>query len=190
MNKIREFYRQAKTSILKNQELGGYVHDTSMSLFIPPNAMHITPMTNITYVAGTVTGTVCAKKAAAAETIVINVPVMAPTNSVALKGSYIKSIEFDYQIGVILTTSVTVTMNKVTRGADTVGLTVASVPCTQDLAAAVAAATMAKHKLVATVTTPIWLLNTEYLLVTFTFVAVATTTLDMLGAVVNYTFRV
>jgi hypothetical protein len=140
--------------------------------------------------AGNVAGTIAMSKAAAAETAVINIPILVPSNSVALKGSYIKSIEIDYEILTAAATSITASMNKVTRGADTVGLTVASVPVTQDLAAGVAAATVAKHKLIVTITTPIWILNTEYHLLVLTLVAATTTAFKLNSAVVNFTERI
>ena len=65
----------------------GYVHDTHMSQFIPPTAMHC--------VTGTWTHGSRARLPApspsirlpTAETTVINIPIMLPSNSVALKGA-------------------------------------------------------------------------------------------------------
>ena len=167
----------------------GYVHDTQMAQFIPPTLMHPVAATNISFTAGSVSGTIAMHKAASAETLVVNIPITLPQNAAALKGGYVKTIELDYEITVLAATSVTAALNKVTRGADTSGLTVSSVTITQDLTAATTAATAAKHKLTITLTTPIWLLNTEYLLLKMSFVCPATTVLDILSAVVNYTLR-
>jgi hypothetical protein len=172
-----------------NAELGGYVHDTAMAQFIPPTMFHIVTGT-WTQAAGTVSGTICMHKAATAESPVINIPITIPSNSVALKGAYLKSIEIDYEIQVIALTSLTASLNKVTRTADTVGVSVAAITVTQDLAAAVAASTLAKHKLTVTLTTPVWLLNTEYMLLKLAMVAPATTTVDLLSAVANFTERI
>jgi hypothetical protein len=181
-------YQGLVNSWVKNGMLGGYVHDTAMSQFIGCTDMH--PVTGTwTLAAGSVSGTIAYHKAAAAETAVVNIPIHIPSNSVALKGSYLKSIEIDYEILIIACTSVTAALNKVTRGADVTGLSVASVTVTQDLVAAVAAATMAKHKLTVTLTTPVWILNTEYMLLKLTIVAAATSTIDMLSAVANFTAR-
>jgi hypothetical protein len=121
---------------------------------------------------------------------VINIPVTIPSNAVALKGAYLKSIEIDYEIQVAALTSMTAALNKVTRTADTVGVSVGAVTVTQDLTAATTPATLAKHRLVVTLTTPVCLLNTEYMLLKLSAVAPATTTLDMLSAVANFTERI
>jgi hypothetical protein len=165
----------------------GYVHDTQMSQFIPPTAIHCVTGT-YTWTAGTVSGTISKHKASNSETTVVNIPLMIPSNGAALKGGKVRTIEVDYELTGAAATSVTASMNKITRGADTVGLTAADVPVTQDLAAAVAAATQAKHKLTVTVTTPVWCLKTEYLLLVLTIVA-STAVIELEGATVNYTFR-
>lgn len=166
----------------------GYVHDTAMSFFIPPGAGHYVTGTWAD-AAGTVAGTIAKAKAAAAETTVINIPIMLPQNSVALKGSALASVEIDYQIQTSALTSFTLTMNKVTRGLDTVGLTVAAVTGTQTLVPATTAATVAKHKDKFAITTPAYLLNTEEYLLVVTAVCAAGSVLHILGAVANYTLR-
>jgi hypothetical protein len=168
----------------------GYVHDTAMSQYIPPTAMHIVANTNWTEAAGDVAGSICRHKSAAAETCVINIPILIPSNSVALKGSYLKSIEIEYEVEVANCTSVTATLNKVTRSVDGTANVIADAPVTQDLAAATDAADVDEHKLTVTVTTPVWIDNDVYYLLVLTVVAAATTTFDILGAVVNYTLRV
>ncbi len=70
----------------------GYVHDTHMSQFIPPTAFHCVTGT-WTYTAGTVAGTISKHKATADDTYVVNIPIMIPTNSVALKGAKLASVE-------------------------------------------------------------------------------------------------
>ena len=172
-----------------NSQLGGYVHDTAMCQMIPCTACHYVTGT-WTMAAGSVSGTIAMSKAAAAETAVINIPIMVPSNSVALKGSYIKSIEVDYEIATAAATSVTASMNKVTRGTDTNGLTVAAVTVTQDLTAATAAASAAKHKLTVTLTTPAWIANTEYYLLVLTCVFAATSAFKIESAVANFTERI
>lgn len=181
-------YQGLVNAWVKNGQLGGYVHDTAMAQFIPPTMMHCVTGT-WTWTAGAVSGTIAAHKAAAGETTVVTVPVTVPSNSVALKGSYVKSIEIDYNVGTADCTSCTFTLNKVTRTADTAALTVAAVTVTQDITAA-NAKTQGRHKVVVTLTTPVWLLNTEYLLLNLSFVCAAGTVLDMLGAVANFTERI
>jgi hypothetical protein len=87
-------------------------------------------------------------------------------------------------------TSLTATMNKVTRGADGADATVASVAVTQDLTAGTDAADVDEHKLTVTVTTPFWIDNDEYVLVELALEAGAGgNTADFISAVAKYTFR-
>ena len=166
----------------------GYVHDTQMAQLIPCTAFHCVTGT-YTWTAGTVSGTISKHKASNSETTVVNIPIMLPSNAIALKGAKLTSIEVDYELTGAGATSVTASMNKITRGADTVGLTATDVPVTQDLAAGVAAASQAKHRLKVTVTTPAWALNTEYYLLVLTIVA-STAVIELESAVANYTLRV
>jgi len=167
----------------------GNVHDTHMSQFIPPTAFHCVTGT-WTQAAGAVTGTIALHKAAGAETAVINIPIIIPSNSIAQKGAYLQSVEVDYELLLAGATSITATAKKVTRGADTAVAVVAAVTVTQDLAASVAAASQEQHKLVVTVTTPFWIDNDEYVLLCITAVCGGTVTVDLLGAVANFTLRV
>jgi uncharacterized protein YunC (DUF1805 family) len=159
-----------------------------MSQYIPPNAMHFVTGT-WTQAAGAVTDTICMHKAAGANNPVINIPIMIPSNSVALKGSKLVSIEVDYELLLAGATSVTAVLNKITRGADTAVAVVAVPTITQDLAAGVAAASQEQHRLIVTLTTPAWIDNDEYYLLEVTMVCGGTVTVDVLGAVVNYTLR-
>lgn len=168
----------------------GYVHDTAMSQFIPPTVMSITANTNWTEVVPDVAGMICRHKAAAAETCLIQIPILIPSNSVALKGSLLKSIEIDYEIEVAACTSVTAALNKITRSVDGTVSAVSAITVTQDLVAATDAADVDEHKLTVTVTTPEWIDNDVYLILQLTVVAAATTTFDILGAVANFTLRV
>jgi hypothetical protein len=93
-------------------------HDTQMAQYVPPMDMHYVTGT-WTDAAGQVSNTIVKIKSAAAETATITVPLIVPSNSAALKGSKIASVELDYEIRTAAATSITITMNKVTRGADT-----------------------------------------------------------------------
>jgi len=106
-----------------------------------------------------------------------------------LKGSYLKSVEIDYEILTAEPTSLTFTINKVTRGADGADATVAAVAKTASLSDATAKA-VDEHKNVLTITTPFWIDNDEYVLVEIALEAGAGgNTADFLDAVANYTFR-
>jgi hypothetical protein len=165
----------------------GYVHD-NLSLYIPPTLM--LPITGTwTETAGAVAGTIAKHKAAAAETSNVYIPIPLPTRNNADKGSKINTIEVDYEITIAACTSVTATLNKVTRGVNTAVAVVAAVTITQDLAAAVAAATADQHLLTITITTPEYLDPDEYYILQMAFVCAAGSVLDVLGAVANYTAR-
>ena len=164
----------------------GYVHDGSVSLYIPPTAMM--PIAGAwTEVAGQVAGTICKHKAAAAETSVVYIPIplLSHSGGLPVKGSQIKSIEVDYEIQAAACTSVTAALTKIKRGADGAVAAVSTIASTQDLAAATDAADVDQHKLISTVTTPVYVENDEELVHTLTIVAALNSTVDILGAVAN-----
>jgi hypothetical protein len=164
------------------------IHNTHMSQFIPPTNFHAVTGT-WTWTAGQVAGTISYHKAAAAETATINIPIEIPSNSVALNGAKLASVEIDYEILTSACTSFTVTINKVTRGIDTAVAVVTTPAVTTDLVAASTAATVDQHKLIVTLTTPEWIDNDVYFLVKCVAVCAAGTILDMLAAVANFTYR-
>jgi len=166
----------------------GYVHDTSMSQYIPPTMFH--PVTGtFTWTAGQVAGTIAMHRAAANQTSVITIPIMLPSNSAALKGAMLKSIEVDYEVLTAEPTSITWTLNKVTRGAEGAVAVVAAVTKTNTVADA-AAKTVDQHKQTITITTPAYIDNDEYYLLECSIVAGAGGTVnEFLGAVANFTLR-
>jgi hypothetical protein len=159
-----------------------------MSQYIPHTLMQAVTGTWTT-IAGQVVGTIVKHKAATAETSVITIPIMLPSNSVAQKGAYLKSVEIDYEILVADLTTLTPVVNLVTRGIDLAVAVVAAQTFTQSPTLALSCVTD-QHKLVLTITTPIWILNTQYVLVQLTAVAPATAQIDLLCAVANWTLRV
>ncbi len=92
------------------------------------------------------TGTICRHKAATAETATVNIPIIIPSNSVAGKGALLKSVEVDYEIQAAACTSVTLSIVKVVRGADTAVAVVSAPAGTQTLTPATTAATVEQHK--------------------------------------------
>jgi len=72
----------------------GYVHNTHLAQYIPPNAMHYVTGT-WTQTAGVIADTIVMHRAQANETAVINIPIMLPSNSSSEKGSKLTSIQFD-----------------------------------------------------------------------------------------------
>lgn len=169
----------------------GYVHDTAMSQYIPPTLFNsVSATATWTDVAGDVAGTIAKNLGAANETGTVTIPITAPSNSVAQKGAYLKSIEVDYEIKGAEPTSITWTLNKVTRGADTAVAVVGAVTKTNSIADA-AAKTVDQHKQTITVTTPFWIDNDEYCLLEASIVhGAGGGTAKFLSAVANFTLRV
>ena len=169
-------------------QVGGYVNNTAMSQYIPPNLAHCVTGT-WTDIAGQVAGTIVRHAAAAAQTVTINIPLVLPSTSVAQLGAYLKSVELDYEILVAAATSVTLSIVKVVRGVDTAVAVVSAPAGAQTLVAATTAATVDQHKDVFTLTTPVWIDNDEYYFLKAVIIQAATTQIDLLGAVANFTLR-
>ena len=164
------------------------INNTHFSQYIPPNLAHCVTGT-WTDVAGQVAGTIVRHKAAAAETATINIPLIIPSNSVALQGAKLASVEVDYEILVAACTSWTMSLVKVTRGVDTAVAVVSAPAGTQLLTPATTAATVDQHRDKFTLTTPAWIDDDEYYFLKIVAVAATTTQIDILGAVVTYTFK-
>jgi len=167
------------------------IHDTHMSQFIPPTLFHCVTGT-WSLAAGQVAGTIVKKVNDANQTSVINIPIVIPSNNVALKGSYLKSIEIDFEITGASLTSLTPVINKVTRGADGAVAVVAAPAFTYDTGHDTAGerVDVDQHKMTLTITTPFWIDNDEYVLVELTCDQAGDTgVIELLGAVANYTFR-
>jgi hypothetical protein len=170
----------------------GYVHDTSMSLFIPPTLFHCVTGT-WGEAAGAVAGTIVKKVNDANQTPIVNIPIIVPSNASALKGSLLKSIEIDFEISGGALTSLDAVVNKVTRGADGADATVAALDFTYDSGhdAAEERVDVDEHKMTLTLDDPLWIDNDEYILVELTVdQAGGGDVIEFLGAVVNYTARI
>jgi hypothetical protein len=164
------------------------MHNTHFSQYIPCTAMHYVTGT-YTQVAGEVAGTIAINRAAHNSTALITIPIIVPSNSVALQGAKLASIEIDYEHFTAEPTSMTWTLNKVTRGADGAVAVVAAVTKTNTLSAA-DGKSVNEHKEVITITTPVWVDNDEYFLLELSMPSGAGgQTFHMLGAVANFTFK-
>ena len=170
----------------------GYVHDTAMSQFIGPNSAHIVTGT-WSDAAGQVAGTVCKQKAAADNTATLTIPITLPQNSVAMKGSYLKSLNVYWENRTADLDALTAVINK------------AVLPATGSAFAAVAAQafsydtghdvageriTQDQHTMTLTLTTPIWLDNDDLIMLVLTVDAAAGSVFDFYGVRANYTLRV
>lgn len=188
--RLRHLAKRGAVGFLYDQ-VGGYVHDTGMSQFIPPTLWHFVTGT-WTHSAGQVTDTICIKNAAADATTTCNIPIMVPSNSVAQKGAYLTSVEIDFEILTAACDAVSAVFNIVTRGADGSAATVAAQTFTYDSGHDTAGERIDvdQHKMTLTLATPVWLDNDQYALVELTFDRAATTVVECLAAVANFTLRI
>jgi hypothetical protein len=176
-------------------ELGGYVHDTAVSAWISPNMCSYVTGT-WTDAVGAVTGTVVKEKAAADNTGVVYIPISAAmwSNSVALKGSYIKSIDLYYAVttAALDAAGATALIDKFVLPANGAAFpTLAAQAFTYDTGNDTAAESddLDEHTMTLTLTTPIWLDNDDLLQVRLTMDAATTSVIRFHGARVNATVR-
>jgi hypothetical protein len=166
------------------------IHNTHVSQYIPHTLFQCVTGT-WTEAAGQVTDTVCKHVAATDEVATVNIPVMIPSNSIGLQGAKLVSVEIDYEVLVAACDAVSAVVNLVTRGADGAVATVAAQDLTYDTGHDTAGERIDvdQHRMILTLDTPIWIDNDQYVLVELTFDKAATTTLDLLAAVANFTLR-
>jgi hypothetical protein len=164
------------------------LHNTHFCQYVPPAAIHYATGT-WTDAAGITADTICKSKAAGAETSIVTVPCQVPSNSIALQGVKISSIELDYECCGDPITSVTAVVHKIVRGAETVAATPSHPTITQSLIADSEANLTGPHRLVITLSSPAWIDNDEYYLCEFTVVTPGGVEFQVLGAFVNYTLR-
>ena len=174
-------------------DLGGYVHDTAMSQFLPPSHLH--------YVtgawadaAGAVSGTIAKTKSAADQTSVINIPITLLQNSVAQKGSYLRSIDiwWNTTVAALDAAGATAVINRFVLPANGAAFPAAVTHAfTYDTGNDTAAETddLDEHKLTLTLTTPIWLDDDDLVTVALTMDAAATSVIAIHGARANFTLR-
>jgi len=175
---------------LRYPELGGYVHDTSVTQYLPPTLFHLVTGT-WTHAAGQVTDTIAVQNAAADATTTCNIPVTIPSNGAAQKGAYLRAVEIDYEVLTAACDAVAVIVNKVTRGADGADAVVAAQTFTYDSGhdAAGERVDVDEHRMTVTLDTPIWVDEDEYVLVELTLDRAATSVVQLLGAFARYTLR-
>ena len=175
----------------------GYVHDTAMSQFIPPTAFGASGGTWAMAVASNVWSW---DRTAADASFTIYMPIPIPSNSVAMKGVSLASIEFMYSIsGAAADDFVAATA---LLYLDTLSATAASGSGTINTAAA---ATTTKdtghdtdaelkaqdeHRLIMTLSTPAWIDNDQAYHAEFVIDGGAATVVKVFGGIVNYTFRI
>lgn len=172
------------------EELGGYVHDTAMSFWITAQSMG--------YTVGVWTFTIVSnvglmRHTAAANVSVIHIPITLPQNSVALKGSYLKSIDIWYKVATAAMNAVTPVVTKVIAPGDNAAFPAVTTPAfTYDAGHDTAAERIAiqNHKMTLTITAPFWLDDDDEAYVELTLDAALTTVVDVYGARANFTLRI
>ncbi len=167
----------------------GYAHDTGMCQFIPPSTMYGDTAV-WTMGAGEVAGSIVYACDATDEVANLCIPVLLPSNSAALKGAYLKSVEIDYEIKTAACDSVTATIVKMTRGIEGAVVVVDAAVAFSQSPTAANSKTADQHRLVLTLTTPVWIDHNEYFYVKLAFDKAATSIVQMLGAFANFTLRV
>jgi len=170
----------------------GYVHDTAMSQFIPPNKCHYVTGT-WTDAAGSIANTICKSKAQANETAVVTIPSALPQNSASYKGSKLVSIDIWWECLTLAMDAVTAAIYKATlpaQGADFAAPTAQTFTYDADHDLAAERITLNEHKMTLTITTPFWMDDDDLVTVQLTMDAGATSDLTFFGARANYTFRV
>lgn len=169
-------------------ELGGYVHDTHMSQFLP--------FSLFSHSAGTWTATVAsnvwyARRSAADAASTTRIPILLPSNSGGNKGAYLTSVDLFYRVVTAALDALQADMYKMTIGADGALQTVAAVTTTYDTGHDTAGERIDvdEHRLTLTLTTPIWVDSDEEVFVEVVADNAATSLLDFFGARANFTLR-
>ena len=174
-------------------DLGGYVHDTAISQFIPPTVCHYVTGT-YTDAAGSVAGTIIKNRAAADSNGVVTIPIVPLQNSVAQKGSFLKTIDVWYEV-----TGAALDANAVAAVINlfTLPTTGAAFPAAVTQAftydtgndAATERDDQDEHKMTLTLTTPFWMDDDSLVLLELTVDSGASSVFKFHGARANYTLR-
>ena len=168
----------------------GYIHNVSMSQFLPPSLFLFTAGT---WAPSAEAGNLWSYLRAAADaSFWVYIPILIPSNSVANKGAYLESVEVMYEIE---TAGLDDFANvEIWNDAFSVDGTVnvpASVAVTVDTAHDTAAERKAvdEHRMVITLDTAAWIDNEEGYHVDLLMDAAAASVVRFYGALVNYTLR-
>jgi hypothetical protein len=174
----------------------GYVHDVAMAQFVPPTAFGYSAGTWALAVA---TNVWSLDRSAGDAAFTVYMPVPIPSNSVALKGSKLLSIELMYSIGTGAAddfVAATCALYKDTLQAtaasgsgtlNTAAIATGTLDTGHDTAAELKA--VDEHRLKWTLTTPAWIDNDEAYHFEAVVDAAADTVFKIFGGIINYTLR-
>jgi len=188
---IANLKRKWKIMTRYSMELGGYVHDTAVSFWIDFSLFTHNSGT-WTMTVGPVANTYMTRRSDSAATSITRIPIVVPQNSVALKGSYLKSIDIWFEYLTAAPTTMDALIWKNVLPADTAAIAAASaVAFSYDTGHDTAGErdNVDQHKMTLTLTTPVWLDDDDLIFVEFTSVNAATTKLDFYAARANVTLR-
>jgi hypothetical protein len=174
----------------------GYVHDQHMTKFIPPTQMFGT-VAAWGIAAGAVSNSIVYGCDSTDEAAVLHIPIDPWSNGAVdagglpTKGCKLKSIEIDFEILTAACDAVTALIYKAKRGADGAVVVMSSIAFTYDAGHDTAAERLDvdQHKMTLTLDDPVYIENDEHYRVQITFDKAATSTVEVLGAFVNFDFR-
>jgi hypothetical protein len=172
-------------------EVGGYVHDTAMSQFIAPNAVMVSAGTWSQVETG-VADIWGYRRAAADATANVWLPIPIPSNGVASKGAYLKSVDVYFTIATEALDALAATVYKVTLPADGAAASAAAAQAfTYDSGhdAAGERVDIDEHTMTLTLDSPFWLDDGEYAFVELALDGGTNGVFTLLGARANYTLR-
>jgi hypothetical protein len=174
----------------------GYIHDTAMSQFIPPTVFAYSAGT---WAMGVASNVWSLDRTAGDASFTIYMPVIIPSNSVALKGAYLQSVELMYSIATAAAddfVAATCALYKDTLQATAAsgsGTLNSAAICTgtldtgHDTAAELKA--VDEHRLKWTLTTAAWIDNDEAYHFEAVVDAAAGTVFKVFGGIINFTLR-
>jgi hypothetical protein len=168
----------------------GYVHDTHMSQWIPPNVLVASAGTWTLAVA---TNVWSYNRTAADASFTICVPIPILSNSVAFKGSKLLSVELMWLVATAAMDAVAeplVYLNtlNVNGTLNTAAAVTTSIDTGHDTAAE--RLTLDEHRAKVTITTPLWCDNDQAYHVEMVCDAAATSVFKWFGAIANYVLRI
>jgi len=190
MGTVRSIERWYKIANRYSTELGGYVHDAAIYVWIP--------FTQFAHSAGTWTASVASnvwytRRTAADAAAVTYIPLgNLLANTGGLKGAYVKAIDFHFRISSAAIDAMEAHLYKATLGADGSLLTVAEVTTTYDSGHDSAAERIDtdEHKMTLTPSTPFWIDgDAEYYFMEVVWDGSAAGVIDEFGANVSLTVR-
>jgi hypothetical protein len=168
----------------------GYVHDEHMAQFIHPADFE---MSAGTWAAAEASNVVSYNRTAADAAVTVLVPIRIPSNSVALKGAKLTSIDVVYSIATNAADDFdTVELEKVSTKANAVATAGAAVAVTLDAAhdSAAERKAIANHTMTITIDVPEFLDDGDCYWLKMVIDNHANTVLKFFGAVAHFTLRV